>query len=120
MVKHLFDAFQIHVFPRAFFHHFESDPLELENRIGDPDSAGIAAKLREIAMDGWDPEQLCETIKLDQQRRLLIHRATGGEPTWVNVIRHDDDERYIRNAGAADTKALARFPYVEPAKQDKV
>ena len=98
----------------------ESDPLEIENRIDDSESAGIASELREIAMDSWDPERLYEIIRLDQQRRLLIHRATGGEPTWVNVIRHDDDERYIRNAGAADTKALARFPYVEPVKQDKV
>ena len=101
-------------------YNLESDPLELDNKINDPESADTGVELREIAMDCWDPEQLHETIKLDQRRRLLIHKATGGEPTWVNVIRHDDNERYIRNAGAADTKALARFPYVEPVKQDKV
>jgi len=37
----------------------------------------------------------------------------------VNIVRLDDGERYIRNAGAADTKAKARLPYVAPVQPDK-
>lgn len=43
-------------------------------------------------------------IAKDQQRRLKTHQITGGDPTYVHKIRDDDDQRYIRNAGAADTK----------------
>ena len=41
-------------------------------------------------------------------------RATGGEPYWAYKVREGDDRRFVRNAGAAPTKAKARFPYVEP------
>ena len=59
------------------------------------------------------------TIAADQRRRLKVHQATGGEPTYVNIVREDDARRYIRNGSAADTKAQARLPYVTPAKPDK-
>ncbi len=97
----------------------DSDPMELDNKIADPGHAAIADELRSIAFRDWDPDALRETIRRDQEGRLLIHQATGGEPAWVNIVRTDDNERYIRNAGAADTKAKARLPYVEPAKPDK-
>ena len=94
------------------------DPNEVRNLIDDPAHAGQAASMREIAMSGWNPEELRSEIAADQERRLTVHRSTGGDPTWVNIVRTDDDNRYIRNAGAADTKAKARLPYVAPAKPD--
>jgi len=66
----------------------------------------------------WDPDYWRSTISLNQKQRLKIHQVTGGDPTYVLKVRDDDDQRYIRNAGAADTKARARLPYVEPAKPD--
>ena len=101
-------------------YNVEDDPKELDNKIADPAAAAVAEDLRAIALDGWDPDTLRDTIRRDQEHRLLIHETTGGEPTWVNIIRYDDNDRYIRNAGAADTKAKARLPYVAPAKPDKI
>lgn len=98
----------------------EFDPVEMNNLIHDPAFAAAADELRAIAMDGWDPQELEAKIAPDQQKRLLIHRVTGGEPTWVNIVKSDDNSRYIRNAGAADTKAKARLPYVAPAQPDRV
>ena len=45
---------------------------------------------------------------------VFVQRATGGEPYWAYKVREEDDRRFVRNAGAAPTKAKARFPYVEP------
>lgn len=68
-------------------------------------------------MLNWDPDHWRHVIGHSQRRRLKIHNITQGDPTYVNKIR-DDDIRYIRNAGAADTKARARLPWVAPAKPD--
>ncbi len=97
----------------------EADPKELKNLAGSPEHAGVEAELTEILFDGWDPEALRHVIRASQERRLTIHKITGGEPTYVNRVRLDDDQRYIRNAGAADTKARARLPYVPPAQPDR-
>jgi choline-sulfatase len=95
-----------------------ADPNETTNLADDSAHADIRAELEALLFDGFDPQQLTDKISLSQRQRLQIHRATGGEPTWVNIVRTDDNERYIRNAGAADTKAKARLPYVEPARPD--
>lgn len=95
-----------------------SDPLEMTNLVGQPEVAEVEKELISILFDDWDPDQLYPVIRASQQRRLAIHRLTGGEPSYVNIVRSDDNIRYIRNAGAADTKAKARLPYVEPAKPD--
>ncbi len=97
-----------------------NDAKELTNEVDNPAHADRLEELRRIAFEGWDPEEQRCVIRKDQERRLMIHKATDGEPTWVNVVRIDDNERYIRNAGAADTKAKARLPYVAPAKPDKM
>ncbi len=94
------------------------DPNELTNLIDEPQHAERIAELRRIALGGWDPDRLRVEIRRDQEQRLLVHKSTGGQPTWVNIVRLDDNERYIRNAGAADTKAMARLPYVPPAQPD--
>lgn len=97
----------------------KADPKELNNLAGQPAYAAIEAELSEILFDGWDPDALRTEIRASQERRLAIHRVTGGEPTYVTKVRLDDDQRYIRNAGAADTKARARLPYVAPVQPDK-
>lgn len=99
-------------------YNLDADPLEQSDLADNPDFAGIRADLEAILFRNWDPEALRSTIALDQQRRLRVHRSTGGEPTYVNLVRFDDGERYIRNAGAADTKAKSRLPYVPPATAD--
>ncbi len=95
------------------------DPNEINNRLTDPDAASTLAELRDICFNNWDPDYWRATIASDQQRRLLIHNVTDGEPSYVPLIRQFDERRYIRNAGAADTKARARLPYVPPAEADK-
>ena len=103
----------------ALLYNVEEDPKELDNRCGRADCAAIEQELEAIAMQGWDPEHYFAEIAACQQRRLMILKVTQGDPTYVNLVRHDDNERYIRNAGAADTKARARLPYVPPAQPDK-
>ena len=95
-----------------------TDPNELTNLSGQEAYAAIEADLNKILFDGWDPEALRTDIRASQERRLAIHRITGGDPTYVNKVRMDDDQRYIRNSGAADTKARARFPFVAAAQPD--
>ena len=96
----------------------ESDPNEIDSLAGAPGHAAIEAELTSLLFDGWDPKALYDDIRASQRRRLAVHRTTGGEPTYVTRVRLDDDKRYIRNAGAADTKARARLPYVAPARPD--
>lgn len=95
-----------------------SDPNERENRINDTDCQAIKQELEKILFEGFDPDTLRPMIEASQRERLLVHNATQGEPTYVNIVRHDDNSRYIRNAGAADTKAKARLPFVPAAKPD--
>ncbi len=97
----------------------EADPKEVNNLSGQPEHAEIEAELTAILFDGWDSDSLYKDIRASQERRLIIHRITEGEPSYVNMVRLDDDRRYVRNAGAADTKARARLPYVAPAQPDK-
>ena len=104
----------------TLLYNVEEDPNELNNLAGLAEHSAIEKELKTICFDNWDPDHWREVIKEDQKRRLLIHGVTGGDPTYVNIIRNDDGERYIRNAGAADTKARARLPYVAPAQPDKV
>jgi len=102
----------------SLLYNIDDDPDEISNRIDDPDCADIVQSLEAHLFNGFDPETLRTTISQSQRERLLVHHATNGEPTYVNIVRHDDNQRYIRNAGAADTKARARLPYVDPAKPD--
>ena len=97
----------------------DQDPHELNNLIDDPAYADSATELQAICEENWNREEMHAIIAADQRRRLKVHQATGGEPTYVNIVREDDARRYIRNGSAADTKAQARLPYVTPAKPDK-
>ena len=94
------------------------DPTEINNRFDDPSCTTIRQRLEKMLFDGFEPESLRITIEQSQRERLMVHEATKGEPTYVNIVRYDDGKRYIRNAGAADTKAKARLPFVPPAEPD--
>ena len=91
-----------------------ADPLELHNLIDDVSYQKQAKALRDTAHATWNPDALRSKIEKDQAQRLFIHRVTGGDPAYVYALSDDDHRKYVRNAGAADTKARARFPYVEP------
>ena len=103
-----------HGFP-SMLYDLEADPLELENLVDRPDMAQIAREMHAAVLDGWDPEDINARCLASQRRRRFVQRATGGEPYWAYKVRAEDDRRFVRNAGAAPTKAKARFPYVEPA-----
>jgi len=102
----------------TLLYNVDADPNETNNLANDKTHTGIRTELESILFDGFDPDELTDTISLSQKQRLQIHRATGGDPTYVNIVRTDDNNRYIRNAGAADTKAKARLPYVDAARPD--
>jgi choline-sulfatase len=91
----------------------------LQNLINDPTYSKIAAELQASCKDDWDREAMYAKIVSDQRRRLKAHKSIDGEPNYVNIVRADDANRYIRNAGAADIKARARLPFVAPAKPYK-
>ncbi len=86
------------------------DPNELINVAGDPAYASIQNDLRAVCLDGWEPDGLNATITSSQKNRLLINACTGGEPTWAYRVFENDDVRYVRKAGAIQTKALAQLP----------
>ena len=95
-----------------------NDPQELNNLIGNKTFESVEQDLRSLCKSKWDTEDMYKIIEADQNRRLKIHSSTRGEPSYVNIVRDDDKTRYIRNAGAADTKAKARLPFVQPAKPE--
>lgn len=103
----------------TLLYNVEDDPNELNNLADNSDHQAKRKKLEAILFTGFKPDELRASITKSQRERLAVHRATGGSPTYVNLVRMDDDIRYIRNAGAADTKAKARLPYVQAASPDK-
>ena len=103
-----------HGFP-GMLYDLEADPLEIANLVDRPDMAQIAQEMHAAVLGGWDPEDINARCLESQRRRRFVQRATGGEPYWAYKVRAEDDRRFVRNAGAAPTKAKARFPYVEPA-----
>lgn len=103
----------------TLLYNVEDDTNELNNLAESADHQEKRKELEAILFTGFEPDELRKSITKSQRERLAVHHATGGSPTYVNLVRTDDDVRYIRNAGAADTKAKARLPYVEAAKPDK-
>jgi choline-sulfatase len=95
-----------------------ADPNELNDLTNNPAYADTLAKLRSLARAMWDRDSIDATIRQSQQNRRLIHSATEGDPTYVHGVQLDDHKRYVRNDGAADTKARARLPKVPAAKPD--
>ena len=70
--------------------------------------------LREALLKVWDPNEINERILQSQRNRRFIQDTTGGEPNWAFKLREDDDRRYVRNSGAVQTKAKARYPFIAP------
>ena len=92
----------------------DSDPLELMNLIGRPETRKVENALAAAILDGWDPEEIAARCIQSQKERMLIQKVTDGDPTWAYLYRGGDAGRYIRNASAVGTKARARYPFVEP------
>ncbi|MFT5172143.1 MAG: choline-sulfatase [Gammaproteobacteria bacterium] len=102
-----------HGFP-GMLYDLDSDPDELHNLVDEPAFAEVAKQMLDGVLDGWDPVEVNEQCLESQRRRRFVHGATGGVPYWAYEARPEDKDRFVRNAGAAPTKAKARFPYVEP------
>jgi len=66
-----------------------------------------------------------ERILASQRRRHFLKdvaQRSGRYPNWAFQHVVDDTRRYVRGGGTAGptgAKALARFPFVEPAKPDR-
>ncbi|MEG2173665.1 MAG: choline-sulfatase [Desulfovibrionaceae bacterium] len=86
------------------------DPLEICNIAHEKPQK--CAELRALALKDWDPEDILKRILCSQQRRRFINRISGGEPTWAYKVLENDDLRYVRKAGAIQTKSLARYPRI--------
>lgn len=103
-----------HNYPDQLF-DLESDPLELNNLADTPDYAAIQAELKAICLDGWDPEDIKRRAIATQKERWLIKNTTNEQDdSWAYEVKHSKDARYVRHIGAVQTKAKARYPYVEP------
>lgn len=98
----------------AQLYDIERDPLERYNVDDDPAYAAVRAELERIVFDGWEPDRILENVLASQRRRLFIHCVTEGDPAWALQVRHDDLRRYVRNAGAVQAKARARYPQLAP------
>lgn len=92
----------------------EADPDELTNLAEDAAHAATREELHSTLLRDWDPESVNERALQSQRNRRLIQDTTGGEPTWAFKLREDDDKRYVRNSGAVQTKAKARYPFIAP------
>jgi choline-sulfatase len=92
----------------------DNDPLELANLAGLPDVAEIEQALAAETLEDWDPDEISALCIQSQKDRLFIQNTTGGEPNWAFLSRQGDAGRFVRNAGATQTKSKARYPFVEP------
>jgi choline-sulfatase len=108
-----FKLIYTHGFPDLLY-DVRNDPLEVNNLENDPRQAATVASLRRELLAGWDPDAINRRVLQSQRERRLIQRATGGEPNWAFKLRPDDDRRYVRNSGAVQTKAKARYPFIAP------
>lgn len=100
------------------------DPNERNNLIGNPDYADTERHMRDAVLAGWNPEALNARILRSQANRQLLWNVVKNEKhdNWSFEFRHGDKQRYVRGGGDAEgtnaVKGRARFPYVEPVKQD--
>ncbi|RME97368.1 MAG: choline-sulfatase [Alphaproteobacteria bacterium] len=102
-----------HGFPDLLY-DLERDPDELTNLAEDPAHSETRDELKAILLTGWNPAVINEKTLQSQRNRRFIQDTTGGEPTWAFKLRPDDDRRYVRNSGAVQTKAKARYPFIAP------
>lgn len=100
-----------------------ADPQERHNLCGQPQVADVEKRLRELALDGWNPVAMNERILESQAGRQLIWSTVKSAPrdNWSYEVRHGDKHRFVRGGGDAEgtnaVKGRARFPYVAPTPQ---
>jgi choline-sulfatase len=92
-----------------------TDPLERDNRAGDPAAAELLAELRAAVADRWDLEQVDREVRESQRRRRIVGEALtrGRVPAWDYAPPYDAARRYIRNhTDLGALEAMARYPSV--------
>lgn len=102
-----------HGYP-SLLYNLADDPKELNDLAGQAEYAPLQQAMHDELLDGWDPEDISRRAIQTQKERFLIKEATDGIPTWGYDAKVDSDKRYVRNAGAVQTKAKARYPFIEP------
>ncbi|MBO9355382.1 choline-sulfatase [Bordetella petrii] len=105
-----------HGYPLQLY-HLATDPRELRNLAQDPARQGDVQRLLALVLDRWNPETLHQDILASQKRRLFLKQvaaASGHFPDWNFQAGRDDARRFVRANGAAEAKARARFPSVQP------
>ena len=92
----------------------KNDPQELNNFSGNYSFCEIETELKESLLTDRNPELIYDTCIQSQKERMFINKTTNGEPSWAFNFAYDDENRFIRNSSAVDTKAKARYPFVNP------
>jgi len=101
-----------------------NDPLELNNRAGEPSIAAMERAMHERLIADWPPEEIDRKIRESQRRRLFLRdlaRQTGHWPQWTHTVRPGDPDRYVRPStagGPVGPKPKMRFPFVMPTPPD--
>ena len=82
----------------AQFYDLANDPLELNNRAGDPALSTVERDLASAAAVTWNFDELARAIEASQRRRRFLIDALGaGKHTyWDYVPPSDSGPRYVR------------------------
>ncbi|MGN6380781.1 MAG: choline-sulfatase [Gaiellales bacterium] len=80
----------------------QADPLELENRAGDPACREIRAELSDEADRRWDLPALTRSVLESQERRRLVAAAlaTGAHTPWDHQPSIDASRQFVRGERA--------------------
>ncbi len=110
-----FKLIYTHDHPDQLF-DLEHDPDELHNLASDPLHAETLSRLKAILLEGWDPVEIDEKVRISQAERLFLKATPGTTEDWDFVARKGDEARYVRRGtgGVDGTKANRRLPRVEP------
>ncbi|MEO1492183.1 MAG: choline-sulfatase [Pseudomonadota bacterium] len=97
------------------FYDVVADPQELDNLIGQPDYAGIAADFAAEVRDRWDSAKISADVIATQKQRRAVHAAMqAGEMTsWDYQPKRDAANEFVRNHVSWD-EVLNRMQYPAP------
>ena len=75
------------------------DPEEETNLVANPDTAGELKRLRALARNHWDPEEVRQRVIADQVRRRAVHAAlcVGRHQPWDFQPERDAAQEYTRS-----------------------